>query len=165
MDAKDSEMSDTLSPSQNRSSDDTSDELRMANLEPGDREQVIHHLHRELLEAQELANTGKQKCLELQALLEEERRSNRQQTKESAKQIQYLQSEYSTDQYLQTEESAKQIQYLQREDGTDRYLQREDGTDRSLQREDGTDRSLQREDGTDRYLQWELTRANLGAAG
>ncbi|XP_036806878.1 sarcolemmal membrane-associated protein isoform X1 [Oncorhynchus mykiss] len=113
MDAKDSEMSDTLSPSQNRSSDDTSDgnmddrelnepqnrvallkdELRMANLEPGDREQVIHHLHRELLEAQELANTGKQKCLELQALLEEERRSNRQQTKESAKQIQYLQSQ------------------------------------------------------------------------
>ncbi|XP_070968015.1 sarcolemmal membrane-associated protein-like isoform X2 [Oncorhynchus clarkii lewisi] len=113
MDAKDSEMSDTLSPSQNRSSDDTSDgnmddrelnepqnrvallkdELRMANLEPGDREQVIHHLHRELLEAQELANTGKQKCLELHALLEEERRSNRQHTEESAKQIQYLQSQ------------------------------------------------------------------------
>uniref|UniRef100_A0AAZ3NPX4 Sarcolemmal membrane-associated protein n=1 Tax=Oncorhynchus tshawytscha TaxID=74940 RepID=A0AAZ3NPX4_ONCTS len=69
------------------------DELRMANLEPGDREQVIHHLHRELLEAQELANTGKQKCLQLQALLEEERRSNRQQTEESAKQIQYLQSQ------------------------------------------------------------------------
>uniref|UniRef100_A0AAZ3NWL9 Sarcolemmal membrane-associated protein n=1 Tax=Oncorhynchus tshawytscha TaxID=74940 RepID=A0AAZ3NWL9_ONCTS len=56
-------------------------------------EQVIHHLHRELLEAQELANTGKQKCLQLQALLEEERRSNRQQTEESAKQIQYLQSQ------------------------------------------------------------------------
>uniref|UniRef100_A0A8C7CMP1 Sarcolemmal membrane-associated protein n=1 Tax=Oncorhynchus kisutch TaxID=8019 RepID=A0A8C7CMP1_ONCKI len=98
LDAKDTEMSDTLSPSQNRSSDDTSgnirnNELRMANLEPGDREQVIHHLHRELLEAQELANTGKQKCLQLQALLEEERRSNRQQTEESAKQIQYLQSQ------------------------------------------------------------------------
>uniref|UniRef100_A0AAZ3SLV9 Sarcolemmal membrane-associated protein n=1 Tax=Oncorhynchus tshawytscha TaxID=74940 RepID=A0AAZ3SLV9_ONCTS len=100
LDTKDTEMSDTLSPSQNRSSDDTSgnirnslDELRMANLEPGDREQVIHHLHRELLEAQELANTGKQKCLQLQALLEEERRSNRQQTEESAKQIQYLQSQ------------------------------------------------------------------------
>nr|XP_046167503.1 sarcolemmal membrane-associated protein-like isoform X2 [Oncorhynchus gorbuscha] len=113
LDAKDTEMSDTLSPSQNRSSDDTSDgnmddrelnepqnrvallkdELRMANLEPGDREQVIYHLHRELLEAQELANTGKQKCLQLQALLEEERRSNRQQTEESAKQIQYLQSQ------------------------------------------------------------------------
>ncbi|XP_064856828.1 sarcolemmal membrane-associated protein [Oncorhynchus nerka] len=113
LDAKDTEMSDTLSPSQNRSSDDTSDgnmddrelnepqnrvallkdELRLANLEPGDREQVIHHLHRELLEAQELANTGKQKCLQLQALLEEERRSNRQQTEESAKQIQYLQSQ------------------------------------------------------------------------
>ncbi|XP_029630063.1 sarcolemmal membrane-associated protein isoform X3 [Salmo trutta] len=113
LDAKDSEMSDTLSPSKDRSSDDMSDgnmddhelnepqnrvallkdELRMANLEPGDREQVIHHLHKELLETQELANTGKQKCLELQALLEEERRSNRQQTEESAKQIHYLQSQ------------------------------------------------------------------------
>lgn len=41
-------------------------ELHRAGLEPGDTEQVIHHLHRELLEAQELANTGKQKCLELQ---------------------------------------------------------------------------------------------------
>ncbi|XP_045547951.1 sarcolemmal membrane-associated protein isoform X1 [Salmo salar] len=113
LDAKDSEMSDTLSPSKDRSSDDTSDgnmddhelnepqnrvallkdELRMASLEPGDREQVIHHLHKQLLETQELANTGKQKCLELQALLEEERRSNRQQTEESAKQIHYLQSQ------------------------------------------------------------------------
>ncbi|XP_042180884.1 sarcolemma associated protein a isoform X3 [Oncorhynchus tshawytscha] len=113
VDTKESDMSDTLSPSKDRSSDDTSDgnmddhelnepqnrvallkdELSRANLEPGDTEQVINHLHRELLEAQELANTGKQKCLELQALLEEERRSNRQQTEESAKQIQYLQSQ------------------------------------------------------------------------
>uniref|UniRef100_A0AAZ3R9K5 Sarcolemmal membrane-associated protein n=1 Tax=Oncorhynchus tshawytscha TaxID=74940 RepID=A0AAZ3R9K5_ONCTS len=102
LDTKDTEMSDTLSPSQNRSSDDTSGNIRnismglckqMNRLSPGDREQVIHHLHRELLEAQELANTGKQKCLQLQALLEEERRSNRQQTEESAKQIQYLQSQ------------------------------------------------------------------------
>uniref|UniRef100_A0AAZ3P373 Sarcolemmal membrane-associated protein n=1 Tax=Oncorhynchus tshawytscha TaxID=74940 RepID=A0AAZ3P373_ONCTS len=112
VDTKESDMSDTLSPSKDRSSDDTSDgnmddhelnepqnrvallkdELSRANLEPGDTEQVINHLHRELLEAQELANTGKQKCLELQALLEEERRSNRQQTEESAKQIQYLQT-------------------------------------------------------------------------
>lgn len=44
-------------------------ELHRAGLEPGDTEQVIHHLHRELLEAQELANTGKQKCLELQGNL------------------------------------------------------------------------------------------------
>ncbi|XP_045561670.1 sarcolemma associated protein a isoform X11 [Salmo salar] len=113
LDAKESDMSDTLSPSKDRSSDDTSDgnmddhelnepqnrvallkdELSRANLEPGDKEQVINHLHRALLEAQELANTGKQKCLELQALLEEERRSNRQQTEESAKQIHYLQSQ------------------------------------------------------------------------
>lgn len=42
------------------------DELQRANLEPGDTEQVIHQLHSELMEAQELANTGKQKCLELQ---------------------------------------------------------------------------------------------------
>lgn len=41
-------------------------ELNRAGLEPGDTEQAIHHLHRELLEAQELANTGKQRCLELQ---------------------------------------------------------------------------------------------------
>ncbi|XP_066526232.1 sarcolemma associated protein a isoform X2 [Hoplias malabaricus] len=123
IDAKESDMSDTLSPSKDKSSDDTSesdllsgcvsdgqmdeqelnepqnrvallkDELQRANLEAGDTEQVIHHLHRELLEAQDLANTGKQKCLELQALLEEERRTNRQQTEESAKQIQYLQTQ------------------------------------------------------------------------
>ncbi|KAK2861660.1 hypothetical protein Q5P01_001193 [Channa striata] len=113
MDGKESDMSDTLSPSKDRSSDDTSDgnmddqdlnepqnrvaqlkaELHRAGLEPGDKEQVIHHLHRELLEAQELANTGKQKCLELQALLEEERRSNSQLTEESTKQIQYLQTQ------------------------------------------------------------------------
>ncbi|XP_072237636.1 sarcolemma associated protein a isoform X4 [Leuresthes tenuis] len=113
MDAKESDMSDTLSPSKDRSSDDTSEgnmdeqelnepqnrvallkaELQRAGLEPGDTEQVIHHLHRELLEAQELANTGKQKCLELQALLEEERRSNSKLTEESTKQIQYLQTQ------------------------------------------------------------------------
>ncbi|XP_037345776.2 sarcolemma associated protein a isoform X9 [Pungitius pungitius] len=113
MDAKESDMSDTLSPSKDRSSDDTSDgnmddqelnepqnrvallkaELHRAGLEPGDTEQVIHHLHRELLDAQDLANTGKQRCLELQALLEEERRSNSQQTEESTKQIQYLQTQ------------------------------------------------------------------------
>ncbi|XP_031705628.1 sarcolemma associated protein a [Anarrhichthys ocellatus] len=113
MDAKESDMSDTLSPSKDRSSDDTSDgnmddqeliepqnrvallkaELHRAGLEPGDTEQVIHHLHRELLDAQELANTGKQRCQDLQALLEEERRSNSQQTEESTKQIQYLQTQ------------------------------------------------------------------------
>ncbi|KAM9366022.1 sarcolemma associated protein a isoform 7-T7 [Pholidichthys leucotaenia] len=113
MDAKESDMSDTLSPSKDRSSDDTSDgnmddqelnepqnraallkaELHRTGLESGDTEQVIHHLHKELLEAQELANTGKQKCLELQALLEEERRSNSQLTEESTKQIQFLQTQ------------------------------------------------------------------------
>lgn len=111
IDAKECDMSDTLSPSKDKSSDDTSDgqmdEQEMnepqnrvsllkemdRNLEAGDTEQVIPHLHRELQEAQELANTGKQKCLELQALLEEERRTNRQQTEESAKQIRFLQTQ------------------------------------------------------------------------
>uniref|UniRef100_A0A8C1I4A1 Sarcolemmal membrane-associated protein n=1 Tax=Cyprinus carpio carpio TaxID=630221 RepID=A0A8C1I4A1_CYPCA len=111
IDAKECDMSDTLSPSKDKSSDDTSDgqmdeqELNESqnrvsllkemdrNLEAGDTEQVIPHLHRELQEAQELANTGKQKCLELQALLEEERRTNRQQTEESAKQIRFLQTQ------------------------------------------------------------------------
>uniref|UniRef100_A0A673GR77 Sarcolemmal membrane-associated protein-like n=1 Tax=Sinocyclocheilus rhinocerous TaxID=307959 RepID=A0A673GR77_9TELE len=111
IDAKESDMSDTLSPSKDKSSDDTSDgqmdeqelnepQNRVSllkemdrNLEAGDTEQVIPHFHRELQEAQELANTGKQKCLELQALLEEERRTNRQQTEESAKQIRFLQTQ------------------------------------------------------------------------
>ncbi|XP_061582658.1 sarcolemmal membrane-associated protein-like isoform X5 [Cololabis saira] len=110
---RESDMSDTLSPSRERSSDDTSDgnmddqelnepqnraallkaELHRAGLESEDTEQVINHLHRELLEAQDLANTGKQKCLELQALLEEERRSNSKLTEESTKQIHYLQTQ------------------------------------------------------------------------
>ncbi|KAK7899428.1 hypothetical protein WMY93_020281 [Mugilogobius chulae] len=113
MDAKESDMSDTLSPSKDRSSDDTSDgnmddqdlnepqnrvallkaELHRAGLEPSDTEQVINHLHRELLGAQERANIGKHKCQQLQALLEEERRNNLQLTEESTKQIQYLQSQ------------------------------------------------------------------------
>ncbi|KAJ8258308.1 hypothetical protein COCON_G00173200 [Conger conger] len=113
IDAKESDMSDTLSPSRDRSSDDASDgpmdeqelseplnkvavlkdALRRADLEPGDSDHMIQHLRKELLEAQELANTGKQKCLELQALLEEERRTNKQQTEDSAKQIQFLQAQ------------------------------------------------------------------------
>ncbi|XP_072296057.1 sarcolemma associated protein a isoform X9 [Eucyclogobius newberryi] len=112
MDAKESDMSDTLSPSKDRSSDDTSDgnmddqdlnepqnrvallkELHRAGLEPSDTEQVIHHLHCELLGAQESANAGKHKCQQLQALLEEERRNNLHLREESTKQIQYLQSQ------------------------------------------------------------------------
>ncbi|KAJ8259886.1 hypothetical protein GJAV_G00174570 [Gymnothorax javanicus] len=120
IDAKESDMSDTLSPSKDKSSDDTSDgqmdeqdlneplnkvsalkdELRRADLESGDSDHMIQHLRKELLEAQELANTGKQKCLELQALLEEERRTNKQRTEDSAKQIQFLQAQL---QKLQTD--------------------------------------------------------------
>uniref|UniRef100_A0A672LEZ0 Sarcolemmal membrane-associated protein n=1 Tax=Sinocyclocheilus grahami TaxID=75366 RepID=A0A672LEZ0_SINGR len=106
IDAKECDMSDTLSPSKDKSSDDTSETnwmllretanvrlLGMKSYEGTQETQVIPHLHRELQEAQELANTGKQKCLELQALLEEERRTNRQQTEESAKQIRFLQTQ------------------------------------------------------------------------
>uniref|UniRef100_A0A8C9TRC3 Sarcolemmal membrane-associated protein n=1 Tax=Scleropages formosus TaxID=113540 RepID=A0A8C9TRC3_SCLFO len=113
LDARESDMSDTLSPSKEKSSEDTSDgqmdeqelneplnevallkeELRSAHLDPSDTQQVVQHLHRELLEAQELANIGKQKCLELQALLEEEKKTNRQQTEDSARQIQFLQAQ------------------------------------------------------------------------
>ncbi|KAL4655820.1 sarcolemmal membrane-associated protein isoform X2 [Arapaima gigas] len=113
VDARESDMSDTLSPSKEKSSEDTSDgqmddqelneplnevallkeELRRAHLDPSDTQQVVQHLHRELLEAQQLANTGKQKCVELQVLLEEERRTNKQQTEDSARQIQFLQAQ------------------------------------------------------------------------
>ncbi|XP_016892138.1 sarcolemma associated protein a isoform X2 [Cynoglossus semilaevis] len=113
MEARESDMSDTLSPSRDRSSDDTSDgnedeeelnqrqnrvSLHQEDLHPsplvsGEPEQIIHHLHRELLEAQDLANNGKHKCLELQVLLEEERQSNCRLTEESTNQIQYLQSQ------------------------------------------------------------------------
>lgn len=121
IDAKECDMSDTLSPSKEKSSDDTSDgqmdeqelnepQNRVSllkemdrSLEAGDTEQVIPHLHRELQEAQELANTGKQKCLELQAMLEEERKTNRQQTEESAKQIRFLQTQLAK---LQTDMEA-----------------------------------------------------------
>uniref|UniRef100_A0A3P9MUT3 Sarcolemmal membrane-associated protein n=1 Tax=Poecilia reticulata TaxID=8081 RepID=A0A3P9MUT3_POERE len=104
MDAKESDMSDTLSPSKDRSSDDTSDgnmndqelnepQNRVALLKGNALEVWGHKRKQELLEAQDLANTGKQKCLELQALLEEERRSNSKLTEESTKQIQYLQTQ------------------------------------------------------------------------
>ncbi|XP_039626740.1 sarcolemma associated protein a isoform X4 [Polypterus senegalus] len=112
VEAKESDMSDTLSPSKEKSSDDTTDgqmdehelteppikvsllkdEVQRLNFDSGDTEKVIQHLHKELVEAQELAKVGKQKCVELQALLEEERRSSQQQTEESKKQIQFLQA-------------------------------------------------------------------------
>uniref|UniRef100_A0A4W4FNM6 Sarcolemmal membrane-associated protein n=1 Tax=Electrophorus electricus TaxID=8005 RepID=A0A4W4FNM6_ELEEL len=71
IDAKESDMSDTLSPSKDRSSDDTSDGQ---------------------MDEQDL-NEPQNRVSMLRALLEEERRANRQQTDESAKQIQYLQSQ------------------------------------------------------------------------
>ncbi|XP_051776965.1 sarcolemma associated protein a isoform X6 [Erpetoichthys calabaricus] len=112
VEAKESDMSDTLSPSKEKSSDDTTDgqmdehelteppikvsllkdEVQRLNFDSGDTEKVIQHLHKELVEAQELAKVGKQKCVELQALLEEERRSSQQQAEESKKQIQFLQA-------------------------------------------------------------------------
>lgn len=108
--AKESDLSDTLSPSKEKSSDDTTDAqmdeqdlnepLAKVSLLKDDLQgtqseteakQDIQHLRKELVEAQELARTSKQKCFELQALLEEERKAYRNQVEESAKQIQVLQ--------------------------------------------------------------------------
>ncbi|XP_026533531.1 sarcolemmal membrane-associated protein isoform X11 [Notechis scutatus] len=111
--AKEAELSDTLSPSKEKSSDDTTDaqmddhelnepiakvallkadELQGAQSET-ETKQEIQQLHHELIEAQELARTSKQKCFELQALLEEERKAYRLQVEESTKQIQVLQAQ------------------------------------------------------------------------
>nr|XP_048277534.1 sarcolemmal membrane-associated protein isoform X7 [Myodes glareolus] len=108
--AKESDLSDTLSPSKEKSSDDTTDAqmdeqdlnepLAKVSLLKDDLQgtqseteakQEIQHLRKELLEAQDLARASKQKCFELQALLEEERKAYRNQVEESAKQIQVLQ--------------------------------------------------------------------------
>ncbi|XP_043564087.1 sarcolemma associated protein a isoform X25 [Chiloscyllium plagiosum] len=113
LEAKESDMSDTLSPSKDRSSEDTTDyqmdeqelnesltkvsllkdELRRAHAQTGDSDREIQQLHQELKEARELAITSKQKCFEVQALLEEERKIAKQQTEESASQIQVLQAQ------------------------------------------------------------------------
>ncbi|XP_053233866.1 sarcolemmal membrane-associated protein isoform X3 [Podarcis raffonei] len=111
--AKEAELSDTLSPSKEKSSDDTTDaqmedhelnepiakvallkadELQGAQSET-ETKQEIHQLRKELVEAQELAKTSKQKCFELQAMLEEERKAYRLQAEESTKQIQVLQAQ------------------------------------------------------------------------
>uniref|UniRef100_H0W355 Sarcolemmal membrane-associated protein n=1 Tax=Cavia porcellus TaxID=10141 RepID=H0W355_CAVPO len=110
--AKESDLSDTLSPSKEKSSDDTTDAqmdeqdlneplAKVALLKDDSQgaqseieaKQEIQHLRKELIEAQELARTSKQKCFELQALLEEERKAYRNQVEESAKQIQVLQAQ------------------------------------------------------------------------
>ncbi|XP_028574957.2 sarcolemmal membrane-associated protein isoform X5 [Podarcis muralis] len=110
--AKEAELSDTLSPSKEKSSDDTTDaqmedhelnepiakvallkdELQGAQSET-ETKQEIQQLRKELVEAQELAKTSKQKCFELQAMLEEERKAYRLQAEESTKQIQVLQAQ------------------------------------------------------------------------
>ncbi|XP_070311945.1 sarcolemmal membrane-associated protein isoform X8 [Odocoileus virginianus] len=110
--AKESDLSDTLSPSKEKSSDDTTDaqmddqdlneplakvSLLKDDLQGAQSEieakQEIQHLRKELIEAQELARSSKQKCFELQALLEEERKAYRNQVEESSKQIQVLQAQ------------------------------------------------------------------------
>uniref|UniRef100_A0A8C6FQ28 Sarcolemmal membrane-associated protein n=1 Tax=Moschus moschiferus TaxID=68415 RepID=A0A8C6FQ28_MOSMO len=90
--AKESDLSDTLSPSKEKSSDDTTDDSQCAQSEI-EAKQEIQHLRKELIEAQELARASKQKCFELQALLEEERKAYRNQVEESSKQIQVLQAQ------------------------------------------------------------------------
>ncbi|XP_042835169.1 sarcolemmal membrane-associated protein isoform X7 [Panthera tigris] len=110
--AKESDLSDTLSPSKEKSSDDTTDaqmdeqdlneplakvSLLKDDLQGAQSEieakQEIQHLRKELIEAQELARASKQKCFELQAVLEEERKAYRNQVEESSKQIQVLQAQ------------------------------------------------------------------------
>ncbi|KAE8612671.1 hypothetical protein XENTR_v10012942 [Xenopus tropicalis] len=110
--AKESDLSDTLSPSKEKSSDDTTADGQMDEQELNEspnkvtllKDELLHaganeakpeiqQLHKELLEAQEALRTSKQKCLELQALLEEESRAGRQQAEESTKQIQHLQAQ------------------------------------------------------------------------
>ncbi|CAB1329278.1 unnamed protein product, partial [Coregonus sp. 'balchen'] len=68
-------------------------ELNRSNMGTSDSEKVIKHLNEELQEAQEFSKTGKLKCMELQGLLEEERRANKQQAGESAKQMKVLQGQ------------------------------------------------------------------------
>uniref|UniRef100_A0A4W3JMK4 Sarcolemmal membrane-associated protein n=1 Tax=Callorhinchus milii TaxID=7868 RepID=A0A4W3JMK4_CALMI len=111
---KESDMSDTLSPSKDRSGDDTTvhsmqlfspflilhklaflDELRRVRVETGESEHEIQVLHKELKEAQDLARTSKEKSFELQALLEEGRKINKQQAEQSARRIQFLQVQLS----------------------------------------------------------------------
>ncbi|XP_075039373.1 sarcolemmal membrane-associated protein isoform X2 [Mixophyes fleayi] len=110
---KDSDLSDTLSPSKEKSSDDTTDgqmdeqelneqlnkvtilkdELHHVQSGSNEAKPEIQQLRKELAEAQDLAKSSRQKCLELQALLEEERKSSRKQAEEATKQIQQLQAE------------------------------------------------------------------------
>ncbi|XP_073420028.1 sarcolemmal membrane-associated protein isoform X5 [Dendrobates tinctorius] len=109
---KDSDLSDTLSPSKEKSSDDTTDgqmdeqelneplnkvilkdELHTVQSGSNDAKQDLQQLRKELSEAQDIAKSSRQKCSELQALLEEERKSSRKQAEESTKQIQHLQAQ------------------------------------------------------------------------
>ncbi|XP_069062576.1 sarcolemmal membrane-associated protein isoform X2 [Pleurodeles waltl] len=111
--AKEADLSDTLSPSKEKSSDDTTDgqmdeqdlneplnkishvkdELQNVQSENNETKHDIQKLHKDLFEAQDLARTSKQKCAELQALLEEERKAFRQQVEDSNKKIQLLQGQ------------------------------------------------------------------------
>ncbi|XP_072328523.1 sarcolemma associated protein a isoform X2 [Scyliorhinus torazame] len=134
LEAKESDMSDTLSPSKDRSSEDTTDyqmdeqelneslnkvsllkdllaearassrkheseldhlkyELQRAHVQTGDSECEKQQLQQELKEAQELAISSKQKCFEVQALLEEERKTAKKHVEESTRQIQALQAQ------------------------------------------------------------------------
>uniref|UniRef100_A0A3P8X5B6 Sarcolemma associated protein b n=1 Tax=Cynoglossus semilaevis TaxID=244447 RepID=A0A3P8X5B6_CYNSE len=69
-------------------------DLRSSNMgSSDDTEKMIQRLNEELQEAQERADTERQKNVELKGLLEEERKDNRQQVEESAKQIQHLQGQ------------------------------------------------------------------------
>ncbi|XP_069795715.1 sarcolemma associated protein a isoform X11 [Narcine bancroftii] len=151
-------MSDTLSPSKDRSSDDTTDcqmdeqelnesltkvsllkdllaearassrkheseldhlkyELRRAHAETGDSEHEIKQLQQELKGAQDLARTNKQRCFEVQALLEEERKANKQQAEDSDRQIQLLQAQlYDLQKDIEILREEKEIEIIKTRD-------------------------------------------------
>ncbi|XP_069795713.1 sarcolemma associated protein a isoform X10 [Narcine bancroftii] len=137
LEAKESDMSDTLSPSKDRSSDDTTDcqmdeqelnesltkvsllkdELRRAHAETGDSEHEIKQLQQELKGAQDLARTNKQRCFEVQALLEEERKANKQQAEDSDRQIQLLQAQlYDLQKDIEILREEKEIEIIKTRD-------------------------------------------------
>ncbi|XP_036389064.1 sarcolemmal membrane-associated protein-like [Megalops cyprinoides] len=111
MDARECDMSDTLKPCKDISTEDftdsqmdeqdlkeplnkvalLNDDLQHGILETSDSEQVIQRLTAELREAQELATRGQQKCMELQGALEQERRESQVRSEEAARQIHALQ--------------------------------------------------------------------------
>ncbi|XP_072769524.1 sarcolemma associated protein b isoform X2 [Nerophis lumbriciformis] len=70
------------------------DDLTRSNIgSSSDYEKTLQRLNDELRDAQDRANTERHKCMELEGLLNKERKDNKQQSDESAKQIKLLQGQ------------------------------------------------------------------------